>query len=212
MIQGEDKNWTIIRPYITYGVYRLQLCTYEIDNWLYRAINKRTIICDEDILNKQTTMTHGLDVAKRIYKLVGNSDAIGEIFQITSNQSIIWEEVMNIYFDAIQEKLGFRPKCQKVKNLVKTLGIQNSKYQVCYDRMYNRRFDSEKVNIICCDNSYIDIRKGLRNSIEKFLEKPKFGDINWKFEASKDRITGDVVNKDEIGDSEGYEKYIKYRY
>ena len=32
--KSQERNWTIIRPYITYNDYRLQLGVYEKENWL----------------------------------------------------------------------------------------------------------------------------------------------------------------------------------
>lgn len=37
LINSKNKNWTIIRPYITYSEQRLQLGTFEKEDWLYRA-------------------------------------------------------------------------------------------------------------------------------------------------------------------------------
>ena len=44
LINSGKKNWTIIRPYITYNSYRLQLGVYEKEDWLRRALEGRTII------------------------------------------------------------------------------------------------------------------------------------------------------------------------
>lgn len=37
-------NHTIIRPYITFSEIRLQLGVYEKESWLYRAMQKKSII------------------------------------------------------------------------------------------------------------------------------------------------------------------------
>ena len=44
LLSSGKKNWTIIRPYITYNVERLQLGVYEKENWLYRALHGRSIV------------------------------------------------------------------------------------------------------------------------------------------------------------------------
>ena len=38
------KNWTIVRPYITFSDIRLQLGVYEKEQWLYRALQGRAIV------------------------------------------------------------------------------------------------------------------------------------------------------------------------
>ena len=57
------KNWTIIRPYITYGEKRLQLGTLEKESWLYRALHGRSIVFPKELAARQTTLTYGYDVA-----------------------------------------------------------------------------------------------------------------------------------------------------
>ncbi|MDD4157779.1 MAG: epimerase, partial [Candidatus Cloacimonetes bacterium] len=42
-------NWTIIRPYITYSKNRLQLGVFEKEDWLFRALNGKTIILSNEI-------------------------------------------------------------------------------------------------------------------------------------------------------------------
>lgn len=55
--KSKEKNWTIIRPYITYNDYRLQLGVYEKENWLYRALQGRTIVLPKDIADRKTSLT-----------------------------------------------------------------------------------------------------------------------------------------------------------
>lgn len=101
------KNWTIIRPYITYNDYRIQLGVYEKENWLRRALEGRTIVFPEDIASKKTSLTYGPDVAGAIVELIGNQRALGEAFHITTEESHTWGEVLNFYckkFRKLQEK------------------------------------------------------------------------------------------------------------
>lgn len=81
------KNWTIIRPYITYNSYRIQLGVYEKENWLKRILEGRTIVFPKDIADKKTSLTYGPDVAGAILDLIGNEKAYGEAFHITTAES-----------------------------------------------------------------------------------------------------------------------------
>ena len=63
LFSQNSKNWTIIRPYITYSESRLQLGVSEIGGWLYRALKGRTIVFSDDIAGHLTTLTYGYDVA-----------------------------------------------------------------------------------------------------------------------------------------------------
>lgn len=75
LFDSGKKNWTIIRPYITYNTYRLQLGVYEKEDWLRRALEGRTIVFPEDIASKRTSLTYGPDVAGAVVDLVGNEKA-----------------------------------------------------------------------------------------------------------------------------------------
>ena len=83
-----ENNWTIIRPYITYSENRLQLGVLEKEEWLYRALHGRTIVFSEDINSKATTLTYGLDVANGIMAVIGNHSTFGEVFNVTTKDSI----------------------------------------------------------------------------------------------------------------------------
>ena len=72
LMMSASKNWTIIRPYITYNVNRIQLGVYEKENWLRRALAGRTIVFPKDIASKKTSLTYGPDIAGAIVKLIGN--------------------------------------------------------------------------------------------------------------------------------------------
>ena len=60
LLESMQKNWTIIRPYITYNVERLQLGAIEKDIWLHRALHDRSIPLPKDVATHQTTMTLSL--------------------------------------------------------------------------------------------------------------------------------------------------------
>ncbi|HHT04352.1 MAG TPA: NAD-dependent epimerase/dehydratase family protein, partial [Bacteroidales bacterium] len=139
-------NWTIIRPYITYAENRLQLGVLEKEEWLYRALKGRTIFFSEDINSKFTTLTYGHDVAKGIVSIIGNKEALGEAFHITTNEAITWGSVLNIYLSVLEKHLGYEPKVV-LKDLESYNNIEShKKYQIKYDRMFDRKFDNSKIS------------------------------------------------------------------
>lgn len=205
------QNWTIIRPYITYSENRLQLGVLEKEEWLYRALHGRTIVFSRDIHPMATTMTYGLDVAKGIMAIAGNPAALGEIFHITGSESCRWDEILTTYLDALEIYLGYRPKVC-FQDLKRFMQCTPGKYQVRYDRLFNRQFDSSKIG------RYVNIREftktgtGLRTCLDEFLKNPVFSDINWKLEASKDRQTKEHTPLSEIPGITKKIKYLRYRY
>lgn len=100
------KNWTIVRPTITYNSHRLQLGCYELDEWLGRALRGKPVVFFDDLADKLTSMTYSEDVARGISYLIGNTQAMGEVVNIASPESKTWSEIMDIYKDALEKSSG----------------------------------------------------------------------------------------------------------
>lgn len=165
-----NKNYTIVRPYITYGEKRFQLGVLEKEEWLYRALHGRTIVFPKDLLDKRTTMTSGYDVAYFIYKLIGNPNVKGETFHVTNSLSITWKEIINIYKKIIEKETGKKIKIQLVSNdLFLKCRNANLKYQFIYDRLYNRVFDTGKEKQIVDVTKFVTIESGLETCLKTFL-------------------------------------------
>lgn len=206
-----SKNWTIVRPYITYSIDRFQLGVLEKEEWLYRAIKGRTIIFPVDFLNKQTTLTYGHDVANSLLKLVANPLAIGEIIQITSEEFCVWSDILSLYLDVLEDYLGYRPSVmfQDVDGFVRW---RSGNYQVYYDRMFHRRFRSRNLFNFIDVNSFENVRIMLRECLAVFLQHQNFKTIDWKKEALKDRLTNERTPLKEIFSIKEKVKYLVYRY
>ena len=205
------KNWTIIRPYITYSESRLQLGVLEKESWLYRALHGRTIVFSKDIAEHLTTSTYGLDVARGMYALIGREEAKGEVFHITASHPIRWSEVQDIYLEVLERKTGRRPSVLMTEaslNLQYTWG----KYQVKYDRLFNRTFDNSKINRFVDTLTFVKPQDGLRACLEQFIKYPMFRDINCGIEAKTDRFTGERTSLQEIDTLKHKVKYVLYRY
>lgn len=202
-------NWTIIRPYITYSENRLQLGVLEKEEWLYRALKGRTIVFSKDIASKVTTITYGLDVSDGISKLIGETEALGRAFHITTNESRTWNEILNIYLQIIEKQIGFKPKVI-FQDLNDFSNWRIAKYQIIYDRLFDRQFDNSKIAEF--SNNYTLIDVGLKKCVLTFIKQQKFDAINWKSEAIKDRISNEYTTFNEITGFKHKIIYLLYRY
>lgn len=206
-----NKNWTIIRPYISYSSNRLQLGTLEKESWLYRALNGRTIVFSNEMINKITTMTYGFDVAIGIISILNNTDALGKIYHITSEKSCKWEVILNIYLESLENALGYRPNV--IFQNVKEFSVWNpQKYQIIYDRLFDRQFDNTAIKRFVNTSNFTDFNVGLRSCIDEFLENPRFLYIDWKFEAIKDKFCNEKTPLSEIVSYKQKIKYLIFRY
>lgn len=211
LLKSKSKNFTIIRPSITYNTNRLQLGTMEKEDFLYRYLHGRKIVFSNDLKNKITTMTFGDDVARGIASIVGKQEALGEIYHITTNTSLTWGEVLQVYSDTIESKFGKRPEViwtDKTTNF----GLENQLYRIIYCRYFNRSFDNSKIEKFVDVDSFTKPQDGLKKCLESFLMNPKFGRINWKLEGINDRVTGDRADSSEIKSFSDKVWYFSYRY
>lgn len=94
---------TIIRPSHTYGDRSVPVAIHGAKgSWqvLQRMLQGKKVIVHGDGLSLWT-LTHNSDFAKAFVGLMGNPHAIGGAFQITSDESLTWNQILGIVADAI---------------------------------------------------------------------------------------------------------------
>lgn len=208
---SHKKNWTIIRPYITYSEKRLQLGTLEKEGWLYRALKGRTILFSKDINKHFTTLTYGFDVASGIASIINNSSSLGETYHITNQYACKWSEILDVYLGVLENALGYRPKVI-FQDFPEFSTWNSGKYQIIYDRLFDRKFNNTKINNYINTEDFIDFKTGLQNCLTSFIASPEFKSVNWKREAIKDRYTKERTPLKEIDGVKLKMIYIYYRY
>lgn len=204
-------NWTIVRPYITFGAARLQLGPLEKEAWLYRALKGRSIVFCEALMDRETTLTDGVDVAEMLAALVGQKQALGKDFNLTNGVSVSWSSVLDTYLNALAAKRHKQTPVllQSVEAFCKT----TNPAQVRYDRMYNRRFATTKIA------SFFDISR-IRQPLDALAQRvdaalsdtPRFGPINWRTEALRDRAAREHARLAELSGRRAALQYLAYRH
>ena len=202
-------NWTIVRPYISFSQNRLQLSGGEKENWLYGALHGRPIFYTKDLADKYTTLTYGEDVAKAIASLIGEKETLCQIYHISSGQSYRWSDVLSVYTKVLTDYLGHSPKIIYIDEWKPLMG--GGEYQVRYDRLYNRKFNVSKINRYIDTNTFMPVLTQLADCLESFLLRQRFKNINWIYEAQKDRISGRWCQKAELKTFRQRLKYMTVR-
>lgn len=206
------KNWTIVRPYITYNDNRLQLCNFEKEQWLVRALRGKTVVVGKDILKRHTSLTYAYDVAYGINKLVNNNKALGEVFHIVNESHCSWNKILELYKKYFKKYTGYEMKIKCVNDSNMFSWKDGDDYVVKYDRLYDRIFDSSKINAIIGNYKYTTVDDGINSCFTKFVNintDLKY-EINWALEGFLDKITKErehvfPTSKDKI-------TYICFRY
>jgi nucleoside-diphosphate-sugar epimerase len=211
LFSQKRKNWSIVRPSLTYGEQRLQLGVYEKENWLYRAMHGRSIVFSKDLLERYYTLSYGKDVAEGIAAILGKKEALGEAFHIVLAQSLQWKEILDIYLEQIEKITGKRPNVVLTERCT-NLDLPEMKYQVLYGRYFNRHFDNEKISRFVDTTKWLDAKTGLSMCIDTFLQHPEFHKINWKVEAYIDKAAGETTPLSEIRTWKEKMIYLIYRY
>lgn len=95
------RNWTIVRPSITYSKTRFQFGCLEAGLLVYRALQGVPVAMPSEMLDKQATLTWAKDVARLIAGLADNPAAMGEDFNVVTSETHTWREIADIYRRAI---------------------------------------------------------------------------------------------------------------
>lgn len=203
-------NFTIIRPYITYSENRIPLGDLEKEIWLYRILKGRTLLISEDIMQRYTSLTNGVDCARSIAHLLNSSDGKRSIVTISTSEYMKWSDVLSIY-NTVFEKNHIRVNCKTIPKSIKALHYD---YQTIYDRVFDRRFNTEKLNKYIEVDSFVRMSDGLIKALDSFLDNPHFNNylIDWKLQAQMDKICHECADKSEFTSFSEYAKYLIYRF
>jgi nucleoside-diphosphate-sugar epimerase len=184
LFESERKNWTILRPGITYSSNRFQLATLDTGTVCFRPMQGIPVILAREILGKATTMTWAGDVARIIGRLVMNERSLSNSFNITTREHHTWEEVAVYYNELLA--LSYVET-----NLDLYTQVAGEKYAMIYDRMFDRVFDNIKVlnATEMAQYNFISLKEGLRMELENFTQKPQFDNFDLLLNSRMDKAT-----------------------
>lgn len=202
-------NWTIVRPAITYSRDRFQLGTLEADVVIWRSEHDLPVILPKEMLSKITTMTWAGDVARIIAKLVLNKNAFGEDFNIATSEFHTWAEVADIYHDLI----GLRMQVVDMNDYIDALGGGHVRYQVGYDRMFNRKLNNDKILKVVGEKreDFMSLYDGLRFELERSRGFKSYSRVDYTRQAKIDRLTRSKTSL-LYADENEKKSYMRIRY
>lgn len=209
LFQSAHNNYTIVRPYITYGENRLPLGVWEKETWTRRLLEKKDLVLPYKFLEKYTTLAYGKDVSSCISKLVGKKISLGRIYNIVGSNAHRWSEILSYYLDQIEAMTDYRPHivlvgkyCTDVDSIMRRwikdllhLRFFSTRYmmpwynyQLIYDREFNRRFDNTRLQQAFPDVKFSDYEENLGNCLREFATCPTYNYRAWEWEAFQDRL------------------------
>lgn len=179
-------NWTIIRPAITYSKDRFQLGTMEAQDFVKRALEGKTVIFPEQMLEKQATLSWAGDVAKMMSRIILNEKAMGEVYTVSTAEHHTWKEIMELYI----ELLGMHVK---IVDLSVYQSVFGGPYQIKYDRMLDRVVDNSKVLKVTgmSQEELLPLKDGLRMELNNFVNNPTYRAFNAGRDKKLDALLAD---------------------
>jgi nucleoside-diphosphate-sugar epimerase len=165
---------TIIRPSHTYSNRSIPLAVHgSRGSWQVakRMLEGKPVIIHGDG-SSLWTMTHSRDFAIGFVGLMGNLHAIGEAVQITSDESLTWNQIYQMIADALGVKLN-------------AIHIASEFLDACSPLDYRGSLIGDKANTVVFDNTKlkrlvpaftapIRFDQGIRETIHWILEHPEY--------------------------------------
>lgn len=179
---------TIVRPSHTYDERSIPMGVHG-DKGSYQIIKrmlegKKVIIHGDG--TSLWTMTFNEDFAKAYCGLIGNPHAIGEAFQITSDETLTWNQI----YQCIADALGVELKAVHVSSELLT-GLSNYDFEgsLTGDKACSVVFDNSKIKAaVPSFKATIPFSQGVRRSIDYVLSHPECQIEDPEFDAWCDKV------------------------
>jgi nucleoside-diphosphate-sugar epimerase len=185
---------TIVRPSHTYGDYSVPLGVHgKLGSWqvLKRMIEQKPVIIHGDGTSLWT-MTHNSDFAKGFVCLMGNIHAIGEAFQITSDESLTWNQI----YQTIANHLNVPLKaCHISSEFLASTSDYDLMGSLIGDKANSVIFDNSKLKRVVPDFcATVRFDQGIRKTIEYVLSHKECQQEDKEFDEWCDKIIGNIEN------------------
>lgn len=179
---------TIVRPSHTYDERSIPLGVHG-NNGSY-AVIKRMLSGKPVIIHGDGTslwtLTHNTDFARGFIGLMGNIHAIGEAVQITSDESVTWNQIYEIIADALGVKLN-------------ALHVSSDFLDACSSYDFAGSLLGDKANTVVFDNSKLKrlvpgftatVRadQGIRDTVANVLSHPEYQKEDPEFDVWCDKV------------------------
>ena len=181
---------TIVRPSHTYDERSIPLGVHgRKGSWQVakRMLAGKPVIIHGDGTSLWT-MTHNSDFAKGFIGLMGNIHAIGESVQITSDETLTWNQIYAIIADSLGVQLN-------------AVHVSSEFLAACSTEDYRGGLIGDKANSVVFDNSKLKrlvpefvattrFDQGLKNTVAHLLAHPELQQEDPEFDAWCDKVIG----------------------
>jgi nucleoside-diphosphate-sugar epimerase len=176
---------TIVRPSLTYNTnFPIAIGGRGCYTLAERLITGRPIIVHGDGTSLWV-MTHAEDFAHGFLGLLGNSNALGQAFHITSDEVLTWNQI----YQTIAEALGVKPNIVHIPSDFIAKTAPQLAGNLFGDKMWSTVFDNKKIKTFVPGfQATIPFRDGTRRTAEWFAADEKRRRIDNAVNAEMDHI------------------------
>lgn len=186
--QNEGFPATIIRPSHTYDDRNIPMGVHgKGGSWQVakRMLEGKPVIIHGDGTSLWT-MTYNEDFAVGFIGLMGNPHAIGEAFQITSDESVTWNQV----YEAVADALGVDLKAYHVSSeFLASICDYDLEGGLLGDKANSVVFDNSKLKAVVPEfNCTIKFDQGVRKTVANILAHPELQVEDPEFDEFCDKV------------------------
>lgn len=188
LYKNEGFPVTIVRPSHTYDERSVPLGVHgNGGSWqvVKRIKEGKPVIIHGDG-SSLWTITHNSDFAKAYVGLIGNPNAIGETYHITTDESVSWNEI----YGYIAEALGVELKPYYVASqTLADMSDYDFVGSLIGDKSNSVVFDNTKVKAVATDfKCTVTAREGIRMTVEYVLAHPEYQNDDEEFDQWCDKV------------------------
>lgn len=166
------RNWTIIRPIISFTHFRLDLVTVGAYAILYRTRAGKPIPLPAEVRDKHCGVTWGGNTGLQIAHLIGKDAALGEAFTLGVDEGLTWGRVAAHYEELAGAKFVWVPAEDYLA--VATTNAYMERQMIYTDRILDRRVDFSKVMRVTGlePRRFKPIREAIADELSVLSERP----------------------------------------
>jgi len=166
------RNWTIIRPIISFTHYRLDLVTVGAYAILYRTKAGKRIPLPMEVRDKHCAVTWGGNTGLQIAHLIGKEAALGEAFTLGIDEDLTWGDVAAIYEELAGARFEWIPAADYLE--IATPNSYMDQQMIWTDRNLDRSVDFSKVLRVTglAPSSFMSLRDAVAHELTILSERP----------------------------------------
>ena len=172
---SEPKNWTIVRPVISFAATRFDLLMYSGDYVIRQAEAKLPIYMPQSVKD----LTAGIDWAYNSGKLIANllfkKQAIGEAYTVSSAPNLTWGEVAEAYAEVTGAEFLWVDEQEFLDKFQMEKATRGTYWRYVYDRCFDRRIDNTKILKATglSKQDFCTVQEGLQKEFEIYQKERK---------------------------------------